>query len=92
MKLHVNQLFTYGLQINPSITASVQGDTTTKQICESVSYGAEFSSEAELHLNIGWGFVHINANKVWGPNVIWGTNGTLPQKCVPAGVSKGALQ
>lgn len=78
--LHVNQLYSYTATLNPTVNMQVQGDTTTKKICETVNYGVELSTQAELHLNIGW--LDVHKDKAWGPTTIWATNGTLSQACV----------
>jgi len=80
--LHVNQLYSYTLSLDPGVNMQIQGDTTGKKICETVDYGVNLSTESELHLNIGWANVH--QDRVWGPTVIWQNNGTLPQACVGA--------
>lgn len=82
VKLHVNQLFSYTVQINPGMNMQVHGDAGSKQICESVDYAVALSTEAELHLNINWANIH--EDKVWGPNDIWVKNGTISQACTPA--------
>lgn len=82
LKLHVNQLFSYTLQINPGMNMNIQGDTSSKQICESVAYDVELTSQADLHLNINWANIHDDMT--WGPKSIWAKNGTVSQVCVGA--------
>lgn len=80
--LHVNQLLSYTLTLDPGVNMQVQGDTTSKKICETVDYSVNLASEAELHLNIGW--AHVHQDRQWGPTTIWQKQGTLSQACVTA--------
>jgi len=81
--LHVNQLYSYTATLNPTVNMQVQGDTASKKICETVDYAVQLSTEAELHLNIGW--LDVHKDKQWGPTTIWANNGTLSKACVGAG-------
>lgn len=80
--LHVNQLYSYTLTLDPSVNMQIQGDTANKKICETVDYGVNLATESELHLNIGW--AHVHQDRQWGPSVIWQNNGTLSNACVGA--------
>jgi len=83
--LHMNQLFQYRLKLDPSISMQVNGDTHSKQICESAGYDVILSTSAALHLNIN--FLHIHDDQEWGPHVLWQSNGTLSKACAPQSLS-----
>jgi len=82
ISLHANQLFTYTVALTPNLHMEVQGDASTRQLCETTSYDVALTSEAELHLNIDW--LHVHDDKTWGPKTIWATKGDLSQTCVKA--------
>jgi hypothetical protein len=73
--MHVNHMFTYTLKLDPQYNFEIHGDTKAKQICEKADYDVNFSSRAELEININ--FLDIHKDRVWGPDTIWDKNGTL---------------
>lgn len=82
LSMHVNQVFTHSLSLNPSVDVAVTGKAPifgTKEICITSSYNAALVSEGALHMSILWNLVHADAT--YGPETLWSKSGSLPQKC-----------
>merc|ERR1711988_1084206 len=80
ISMHINQIFTHTISLNPSVNAEITGDLFKKQLCLTSSYDAELVTQASLHMSILWKLVHVDAT--FGPKTLWSRQSTLPKKCV----------
>ena len=86
LSLHANQIFTHTLRLQPQAQLHVHGDTTTKQICVDGSLSASLVASGELHMNILWHLIDVDAS--FGPDTLWSATRTLPTYCVGANASE----
>ena len=80
ISMHINQIFTHTISLNPSVNAAITGDLFKRQLCLTSSYDAELVTQASLHMSILWKLVHVDAT--FGPKTLWSRQSTLPKKCV----------
>jgi len=61
--MHIDSIFTYRTKMTPTLTASVQGDTVSKQICANVTYDLNIIADTELDIAIP--IANIHDDWVW---------------------------
>eukprot|EP00035_Acanthoeca_spectabilis_P027085 m.465312 g.465312 ORF g.465312 m.465312 type:complete len:444 (-) comp24094_c0_seq1:101-1432(-) len=89
LAMHIDSIFTYRASMVPTLTGEVKGDTTSKQVCASLSYDLAITANTELEIAIP--FANIDDDWVWTKTIY--DSGTVPiaQKCT-APVNASLLQ
>ncbi len=79
--LHVDNLYSFWLMIEPTLIGDVVGSLDKKQICGSLSYDFDVKVKSELDINIPW--LHVEYDKTFGPYVIFEESGPIGKICLP---------
>ncbi len=82
--LHVNDIYTFWLTIDPILYGNVIGSIEKKQVCGTLSYDVDLIIKSELHIDIP--LIHTKLDKTWGPTIVY-DSGEKPigTKCIPVG-------
>ena len=88
LSMHANQIFTHTVSLHPNAQLRVHGDATIfkKDICVDGSLSAALVTEGQLHMNILWHLINVDAS--FGPETLWSKTQSIPKHCVAANVSQ----
>lgn len=82
LALHVDNLYSFLLTLQPTLYSTVKGSLAEKKICASLAYEFDVVTQSQLHINIP--LVHTTYDHTWGPNRIIDTGITpIGTKCFP---------
>lgn len=78
--LHFDGIFDYTIQANPTLSASVEGDDTTKQVCLDTNFNMDVTSTCELSIDIDL----LNIHRDWMTTQTIGSwiGVPIPEKCI----------
>jgi hypothetical protein len=79
--VHIDNLFSSSLVIDPTVNMQATGDAATAQLCATLGYDISMSISAELDINIGW--LDIHEDKTFGPKSLYASGPqTIGHWCV----------
>jgi hypothetical protein len=79
-ELHFDGIFDYTISANPTLSGSVQGDDSTKQVCLDTNFNMDVISTCELRIDIDL----LNIHRDWQTQEQIGswTGVPIPEKCI----------
>jgi hypothetical protein len=77
--LHVDDLYSFWLMVEPTLIGKVTGSEADKQVCETLSYNIDVDVKSEIDVNIPW--VHEKWDKTFGPYNIIHKDGKISSEC-----------
>lgn len=79
--LHVDNLYSFWLMIEPTLIGDINGSVEKKQVCGTLSYDFDVKFKSELSINVPW--IHMEYDKIFGPYDIYKESRPIGTICVP---------